>query len=79
MMINKNEHSKTQLRFSLSRFSSSEHSPIYPLFSWMTLFLNDEDDALNVIHKFSIFYGLEVNKTKSHAIIWTHFFFFSVT
>ena len=42
------------------------------------LFLNDEDDrryALNVIHEFSIFYGLEVNKTKSHAIAWTHFFF----
>ena len=41
-------------------------------------FLNDEDDrryALNVIHEFSIFYDLEVNKTKSHAITWTHFFF----
>ena len=34
----------------------------------ITLFLNNEDDmwyALNVIHKFSIFSGLEVNKTKS--------------
>ena len=44
------------------------------------LFLNDEDDrryALNVIHEFSIFYGLEVNKTKSHAIAWTPLFFFS--
>ena len=43
------------------------------------LFLNDDDDrryALNVIHEFSIFYGLEVNKTKSHVITWTHFFFF---
>ena len=37
----------------------------------ITLFLNDEDDmryALNVIHKFSIFSGLEVKKTKSHAM-----------
>ena len=42
------------------------------------LFLNDDDRryALNVIHEFSIFYGLEVNKTKSHVITWTHFFFF---
>ena len=37
----------------------------------ITLFLNDENDmqhALNVIHKFSVFSGLEVNKTKSHAM-----------
>ena len=36
-----------------------------------TLFLNGEDDmryAHNLIHEFSIFYGLEVNKTKSHAM-----------
>ena len=36
-----------------------------------TLFLNDENDmryGLNAIHKFSIFSGLEVNKTKSHAM-----------
>ena len=49
------------------------------LYADITLFLNDEDDmryALNIIHKFSIFYDLEVNKTKSHAMIWTHFFSF---
>ena len=49
------------------------------LYADITLFLNDEDDmryALNIIHKFSIFYDLEVNKTKSHVIIWTHFFSF---
>ena len=47
------------------------------LYADIILFLNDEDDmryALNVIHKFSIFYGLEVNRTKSHTIILTHFF-----
>ena len=36
-----------------------------------TLFLNDENDmryGLNAIHKFSIFSGLEVKKTKSHAM-----------
>ena len=37
----------------------------------ITLFLNDENGmhhALSVIHEFSIFSGLEVNKTKSHAM-----------
>ena len=37
----------------------------------ITLFLNDENDmrhALNVIHELSIFSGLEVNRTKSHAM-----------
>ena len=36
----------------------------------ITLFLNDENDmwyGLNAIQEFSIFSGLEVNKTKSHA------------
>ena len=38
----------------------------------ITLFLYDENDlrhALNVIHEFSIFSGLEVNKAKSHAML----------
>ena len=37
----------------------------------ITLFLNDENGmhhALNVICEFSVFSGLEVNKTKSHAM-----------
>ena len=36
----------------------------------ITLFLNDENDmwyGFNAIHEFSVFSGLEVNKTKSHA------------
>ena len=43
------------------------------------LFLNDDDDrryALNVIHEFSIFYGLEVNKTVTRHYMDSLFFLF---
>ena len=39
----------------------------------ITLFLYDKNDmrhALNVIHEFSIFFGLEVNKTTSRHVAW---------